>query len=259
MASLPNTERFTGRAEAYARFRPGYPEAVIDLLRAEAGWTPDAVVADIGAGTGISTEYFLRHGNAVWAVEPNQSMREAAATLRRQYPKLEVVDGTAEASTLPDECVDLVVAATAFHWFDAAATRTEFLRILKPRGQAVLMWNKRVAESSPFLGAYEDLLLRFGTDYQERWAKDRHEIAERIAGFFGAARFREASFANPQPLDLEGLMGRLLSASYAPLPGHPNHEPMMAEAREVFAAHQQDGHITFEYRTVVYWGRPALP
>src|SRR5579883_38615 len=109
--SADTAGRFTGRAGNYARFRPGYPDAVIDLLRREAGWSEQSAVADIGAGTGKSSELFLRHGNRVWAVEPNAEMRTAVEGLSARYPHLEVVDGTAEATTLQDSCADFVVAA----------------------------------------------------------------------------------------------------------------------------------------------------
>ena len=76
-------DRFSGRGSFYARYRPGYANDVIHILRQHAGWTPEAVVADIGAGTGISSELFLRNGNTVWAVEPNADMlRHAIARLK---------------------------------------------------------------------------------------------------------------------------------------------------------------------------------
>jgi SAM-dependent methyltransferase len=252
--SDPADGRFTGRAENYARFRPGYPDAVIALLRAQAGWSENAAVADVGAGTGISSELFLRHGNRVWAVEPNAEMRAAAESLRDRYPCLEVVPGTAESTGLPDACADFVVAATAFHWFDANACHIEFSRIAKPHGQVVLMWNKRQTES-PFLSEYERLLMRFGTDYKERWGGQRQGVPGIAARFFGEGNYSTASMPNLQRLDREGLAGRLLSSSYAPLPGHPNHEPMFKALSELFDRFAKDGVVTMEYETVVCWGR----
>ncbi|HKE27095.1 MAG TPA: class I SAM-dependent methyltransferase [Bryobacteraceae bacterium] len=246
--------RFTGRAQNYARFRPGYPDAVIHLLQAEAGWSPQAVVADIGAGTGLSSELFLRHGNRVIAVEPNAEMRAAAEQLRARYGCLTVVDGRAEATTLPDASAGFVVAGTAFHWFDSDACRAEFRRIIQPRGWVVLLWNIRQSETSPFLKAYEELLLRFGTDYKKQWGNERKGIDGRITHFFGEGGFHQASFPNPQQLDFDGVAGRLLSASYAPLPGHPNHEPMMRALRSLYEEFAGDGLVTIDYRTTVYWG-----
>jgi SAM-dependent methyltransferase len=255
--ALDSTVRFSGRAENYARYRPGYPSAIVELLRAEAGWSEEAAVADIGAGTGISSEFFLRYGNRVWAVEPNADMRAQTEALRTAFPQLQVVDGTAEATALPDGCVDFVVCAQAFHWFNAETCRTEFLRILKPSGQVVLMWNQRQSDSSPFLAAYEELLQRYGTDYKVNWGTDRRDLGALVAPFFGEGGFRAASFRSERPLDREGLTGAVLSASYAPLPGHPNYEPMIAALGAIFDRFAQDGKATFEFKTAVFWGRPT--
>ena len=254
--SIDNRDRFTGRADYYARYRPGYPDGIVDVLREQAAWTPEAVVADIGAGTGISAELFLRHGNRVLAVEPNADMRAVAEGLRPAYPGLEVVDGSAEATGIPDRCADFVVAGTAFHWFDAARSRTEFARILKPGGWTVLMWNTRQPDSTAFLRAYEDLLVRFGTDYRTRWGGKDHGLESRMQSFFGD-RIHRAFIENPQDLDLEALRGRLLSSSYAPLESDPSYEPMLNALGEIFARYQRNGTVRFDYMSSVYWGRPT--
>src|SRR5437764_1020077 len=126
------TQRFSTRVDNYVKYRPGYPPAIVGLLEAECGLTPESVVADIGAGTGLLAELWLRHGNPVCGVEPNREMREAGARLLAAYPAFTSVDGTAEATTLPDQSVDFVTAGQAFHWFEPVAARREFARILRP-------------------------------------------------------------------------------------------------------------------------------
>ena len=182
-------------------------------------------------------------------------MRAAAETLRDHYPRLEVLAGRAENTGLPDACADFVVAATAFHWFDADACRVEFSRIARLHGQVVLMWNKRQTDS-PFLTGYEGLIMRFGTDYKDRWGGQRQGVAGVASRFFGEGNYHTARMPNLQTLDREGLAGRLLSSSYSPLPGHPNHEPMLEALGELFHCFVKDGVVTLEYETVVYWGRP---
>jgi ubiquinone/menaquinone biosynthesis C-methylase UbiE len=250
-ASPAPEERFSDRVENYIRYRPGYPPEVIATLRGEA-LTPESIVADIGSGTGISAELFLREGCTVYAVEPNNEMRQAAERLLGKYPGFNSVAGTAQATTLANESADLVVAAQAFHWFDTPEARAEFTRILKPEGRVVLMWNERLIEATPFLREYEQLLLRFGTDY----ASVRHENtdAAKLARFFRGP-FTSYSFPNVQSFDYQGLAGRLLSSSYAPAPGQPNHEPMMAELQQLFDKFNEAGTVRFEYRTQVYVGR----
>lgn len=252
--SADSTRRFSDRVENYVKYRPGYPAGVLAILREGTGLTPASLVADVGSGTGISAELFLRAGNPVYGVEPNAAMRAAAEELLCGYPAFRSVDGSAEATTLPDGSVDLVVAGQAFHWFDAAAARAEFARILRPGGRVVLLWNTRRIDTTPFLRAYETLLHEFGTDYREvRHDNVTHESLARF--FFGA--FERRTLPNEQRLDLDGLRGRLLSSSYAPNEGHPRHPAMLAALERIFAAHQRNGRVTVEYETEIFLGRVA--
>jgi SAM-dependent methyltransferase len=246
------TARFSDRVEDYVRYRPGYPPGVVELLRTECGLRPEHVVADIASGTGAFTRLLLENGNRVFAVEPNAAMRDAGDQLLRSFEKMTSVAGTAEETTLPSASVDFVTAAQAAHWFDRARTRAEFIRILKPGGCCVLIWNERRTAATAFLQDYEQLLLTYGTDYKEV----RHErTTETIHEFFAPARYEERGFDLRQQFDYEGAAGRLLSSSYAPLAGHPNHEPMMRELKRIFEAHSRHGVVEFEYNTRVYYGR----
>jgi len=200
-----SVNRFSSRVENYVRHRPGYPVEVVDLLVTECGLTPESVVADLGSGTGILSELFLRHGNPVYGVEPNREMRAAAERLLKDYADFHSIDGKAEATSLADDSVDLVIAGQAFHWFEQERARREFLRILKPEGWVILIWNQRRLYSTPFLRAYEELFLKYGTDYEQV----RHEnVYEDIASFFAPEGFRAATFDNFQTLDFDGLQGR---------------------------------------------------
>ena len=252
------TQRFSSRVEDYIRYRPSYPAAVIDLLREECGLAPEWTVADIGAGPGNLTRLFLDNGNRVYGVEPNREMREAGERLLRGYPGFTCVDGTAEATTLPDASVQLVAAGQAFHWFDRGTARREFSRILTSPGWVVLVWNERRIDSTPFLAAYEALLLQYGTDYAEVRHRDAADD-EALADFFGLGGYRTATFPNVQRFDLEGLRGRLLSSSYTPEAGQPGHAPMLEELRRIFEAHQDSGAVAFEYDTGVYYGLVKQP
>src|ERR1700741_5113245 len=161
------TSRFSDRVENYIRYRPGYPPQVLETLRKECGMMPAHLVADIASGTGIWTRMLLENGNLVYGVEPNVDMREAGERLLTAFPKLRSVDGKAEATGLPDASVDFVTAAQAAHWFDRERACREFSRILRPSGWLVLLWNEREVDTTPFLSDYEQLLLPYGTDYEE--------------------------------------------------------------------------------------------
>jgi SAM-dependent methyltransferase len=246
------TERFTDRAGDYAAARPGYPGAIATRLAAEFGLAPGAVVADLGSGTGLSSEPFLRAGLAVAGVEPNEAMRAQGERQLEAFADFRSVAGRAEATTLPAASIDLLVAAQAFHWFDIDAARVEALRILKPPPRAALIWNDRVATGSAFAEGYERLLLDFGIGYAQ--IRHRHAHEDSVAAFFGHRDFRVAAFPNPSELDFGTLRARLNSASYVPAPGHPDHAAMVLRLRQLFDAAQQGGRVTMDYVTRVFHG-----
>lgn len=210
------------------------------------------MIADIGSGTGFFADLFLKNGNPVIGVEPNPDMRAAGAKVMASYPGFSSVSGAAEATTLPDRSVDFVTAAQAFHWFNRELARAEFVRILKPDGWVVIAWNGYRAESSPLMAAYQDLVLRYGTDYSEV----RREVeACDVESFFAPVTCKCARFEFAQAFDYEGLKGRLLSSSFVPEPDHPNYEAMLRELGKVFDANQTNGEVAFNYETEVYYGQ----
>jgi len=253
---LDPTSRFSNRVDNYVKYRPSYPPEIIPLLGSECGLTPQSVIADLGSGTGLFSELFLKHGNQVFGVEPNAGMRAAGERVLAKYRKFTSVSAAAEATTLPDDSIDFVVAGQAFHWFDRDKARIEFERILKTEGWVVLAWNGFRVESSPLSGAYQELVVRYGTDYKE--------VSREINGcdvepFYAPGSCKCARFRFQQVFDYEGLKGRLLSASYAPDPQHPSYEPMIDDLRVIFEAHQKGGKVNFDYETEVYYGQLGSP
>jgi SAM-dependent methyltransferase len=252
MSAMQPTQRFSDRVADYVRCRPDYPAAMIEWLRRAHGVEPSWLVADLGAGTGISSKMFLDAGHTVVAVEPNAPMRSAAAAWLGDNPRFRAVDGTAEDTGLEDTCVDLVSAAQAFHWFDPTAVKGEWTRILRPGKLAAVYWNTRRLTGTPFLVGYEKVLVEYGTDYvsvAERYADD-----DRMIAWFGAGFRDAASFEHGQRLDFDALVGRTLSSSYAPRSGHPMHVSMLAALRELFDATQIEGRVSIDYDTRIFVG-----
>jgi SAM-dependent methyltransferase len=254
MPGADATTRFSDRVQNYVRYRPGYPARVLEVLRAETGLAPGQVIADVGSGTGISAKLFLDAGQVVHAVEPNAEMRAAAEAVLGADPRFHSVDGTAEATTLPDAGVDFVVAAQAFHWFDPAAVAPEWRRILRPGGWMVLLWNTRHTDTTPFLRAYEALLREHGTDYT---SVNHENVTDDSLRTVLGPDFARRVVPNEQVFDFDALRGRLLSSSYAPNVDHPGYAPMMDALRRIFTEHARDGCVAFEYDTEIYFGRGA--
>jgi len=243
--------RFSDRVADYERARPGYPEAVVDALEGCGALFPGAVVADVGSGTGLSSRPFLARGYEVHAVEPNDAMRAAAERALGAQAGFRSVAGKAEATGLAEASVDLVVAAQAFHWFEAEAAREELRRVLRPAGRVALLWNVRRGGGSPFLSGYEDLLRTWAIDYAQ---VDHRRIGPAgIAAFFGGP-YESFLFENVQRLDRERLRARLFSSSYTPPVGHPHREPMAAALDALFDAHQRRGEVALAYDVELFVG-----
>lgn len=246
-------QRFSSRVADYVRYRPDYPLELLPLLRTWCNLLPAHRIADVGSGTGLLSKLFLEQGNQVFGVEPNAEMRAAGEEFLRSFKNFTSVDGTAESTTLPEGSVDFATAGQAFHWFEPERARREFQRILKPEGRAILIWNERIVDETAFLRDYESLLKRYGTDYSR--VSESYPRAEQMLEFFAPNEFTSHVLPNFQEFDFAGLSGRLRSSSYAPPPGHPRHQPMLAELEKIFAAHQKHGRVRMEYRTRVYAGK----
>ena len=249
---LNSTERFSSRVENYIKYRPSYPAAVLELLSSRCGLGARSVVADVGSGTGILTEPLLETGAAVFAIEPNRPMREAAERHLNDYGRFRSIDGTAEATTLAAASVDLITASQAFHWFDVQKSRLELRRILRPEGWVALIWNERPTEAVPLLDDYDALLRRYCSEYDKVTSLRADE--SKIREFLGR-RPEIGVFANRQVFDYAGLEGRLMSSSYAPEAGNPQHEPLITGLREIFDRHNRAGKVQFPYRTLVYFAQ----
>jgi len=247
----PNPEeRFTHRVADYVLYRPGYPGQLIDWLRAEIGLSDAWDVADIGSGTGIFAARLLPNVRRVYGVEPNTPMRTEAEKTLSSNESFVSVNGTAEATTLGDASVNLVTAAQAFHWFDPAPTRREWIRILKPPRHALIVFNSRRIHDSPFMRAYDQLLIDLAVDYKN--VDHRQMLEGRIHAFLGDGPEWHHHFTLSHTFEaVRGLSG---SSSYVPAPAHPRHAAFMERLRAIFDEHAVNGRVEFLYETEAYCG-----
>lgn len=251
--SNPNSkERFTERVDSYVKYRPSYPVEALDFLYAKVGFSENSTIADIGAGTGIFSGLLLDRGSKVVAIEPNGAMRSAAESRYGDNARYASRAASAEETGLAEKSVDHIVCSQSFHWFDRAAAREEFRRVLTPGGKVALIWNSRRTQGTPFLEAFEKLLLDYGTDYDK--VAHKNLKPDSFSAFYSEGGPSLDVFASEQRLDADGVKGRLMSSSYCPLPGHPNYEPMMEKLASIFEANQENGFVTIVYDTELYWG-----
>jgi SAM-dependent methyltransferase len=185
----------------------------------------------------------------VFGVEPNDEMRSAAEYLLEKYPRFTSITASAEATSLPDQSVDLVLAGQAFHWFDRDAFRTECKRILKPTGQVALFWNERLVDATDFLREYESLIRKFATDYSK---VDHRRMDDKVIEAFFGKKPEIATFPNVQVLDFDGLKGRLMSSSYVPSVEDPSTPIMQAELCKLYEQFAVEDRIELLYETKAY-------
>jgi SAM-dependent methyltransferase len=224
---MRSTQRFGERAPAYASYRPSYPDEAIDAVLAGVGNPGQLVIADVGAGTGISSRLFADRCARVIAIEPNAAMRGVAS----HHPRVQWRDGAAEDTGLADASVDVVVACQAFHWFATPTAMNEFARVARKR-VAILQYERD--ERGAFTKAYGDVVRAYARDDTEAL---RMRALATFAGF-PKGRMTQAAFTSMQKLDLDGVIGRAASSSYLPN-GGPERVALERDLRGAFEIHDR--------------------
>ena len=246
------TQRFTGRASAYSKYRPSYPKSVIEILNKEANFSCNKIVADVGSGTGILSKIFLENGNEVFSVEPNDEMRSLAESSLESFPRFVSVKGSAENTTLNDHCIDLISVGQALHWFNPDLSWKEFSRIAKREAYLCVIYNDRKPDDdSGFMKDYDEI----ASKYSLNRGRSQKIESDKLAKFFEHWSFKKFSAPNNQVLDFEGLLGRLSSASYIPQAGEEDYTLLLNDVRKIFDQHQKEGFVTLYYETNVSLGR----
>jgi SAM-dependent methyltransferase len=245
-------QRFTSRVADYIKARPSYPVALVSALQERYGLTPQSHIADIGSGTGLLTELFLKNGNPVDGIEPNAAMREAGEQALDHYPQFTSINASAEETTLAAQRYDFILAGQAAHWFSPQPTRIEFQRILKPGGYVVLVWNEIPKTNSPINADYNELMLRYT---QPEIPRVQNSTDEEIAAFFHPNPIDHFRLKNPHTLDREQFRRRIFSSSQIPEADDPRYPELLTAIETLFSRYQKNGELTLPYQTRIYVGR----
>ena len=247
---MKNTDKFTQQSKHYESGRPSYAPELIQFLFKE-HLSEQAIISDIGAGTGKLTKPLLENGNRVIAVEPNDAMRQVAQETLKDFDHAHFVKGTDADTTLPNESIDAITVAQAFHWFDIHAFQKECKRILKPQGNVFLIWNMRDEDADinkKNFEIFQKYCVNFGGFSGGIMKSD-----ERMPLFFNG-NYEVKAFANPLYYTKETFIKRALSASYSLQDGDEQFEAYLQELTTLFDQYEQSGVIEVPNETVVFFG-----
>lgn len=237
---------FGAAADRYDALRPGYPSyAVVWGLHGATRAVRD--VADVGAGTGLFTQRLVDLGFAVRAFEPDAGMLDQLGV---RLPGVERAQAPAESLPLPDESLDAVTAAQAWHWFDPPAAAAEFTRVLRPGGVVVLVWNTRDTRV-PWMDALSDIV-----DGGDSFRSNRTEAFEAIAAVHPGVE--RADVPHRVLMTPDQVIGLLSTYSYVHL--REDADDLYAAVRDLMATHpgtRGRALLEFPYVTATYrWTRP---
>ena len=234
-----NEDKFSGKADDYDRYRPSYPTELVNWLFEK---TNAKTVADIGAGTGKFTKLLIPKAEKVIAVEPNDDMLKK---LYRNVPTAQVIKAPAENTGIPDGSVDLVTAATAFHWFDEEKFKTECKRILAPNGRVAVIFNSKVVDD---LIRERDEISRIYCGYKGHAGKrsDNEGDAFLRNEYFAEVEYKEFEFS--VSYDEDSFVGNTLSRSYALKPDDIGYDGYVWELRQLFKKMNDFGSVELKYK-----------
>lgn len=248
---MNTTAKFNGRADDYVLGRPNYSTEFIDCLYSRYGLSANSVIADIGSGTGKFSVHLLDRQSEVYCIEPNDDMRRIAETELSRYERFHSVTGDAENTTLPDNFVDFITVAQAFHWFDVMSFKRECLRILKPNGRIFLIWNIRSMGDTVNL-AWHDVFSRYCPSFVGfSNGITRDDI--KIKSFFGGG-YDYVSFDHPLIFDRDGFIKRSLSSSYSLTENDRDYDEYLSALNEIFDKYENNGLLRIANQTVAYIG-----
>lgn len=246
-----NIDRFNLRADNYDKYRPSYPQALLDFMYKYNSLNEKSVVVELGAGTGILTQELAKWPCKIIAIEPNNEMREKASEALNKHRNCTIKNTTAEHTGLADNSADMIVCAQSFHWFNITEAKREFKRILRNGGKAAIIWNIRSART-PFEKAYEHFIRNFSIDYAE--VKKRESRGNNLTEFFKGQSLEEYLFSYDTHLSFKQLLGRTLSYSYMPNEDHESVIPMKAALKALFDRYADTGIISLSYQTKLFLG-----
>ena len=247
---------FSTKAEKYAKYRWEYAAGAIETLVKITQMSIHSTVADLGAGTGKLTKHLAGKAQRIYAIEPNFELRQILTRDLGAFASISVIDGSAEATALPEHSVDVITVAQAIHWFDPVPARQEMMRILKEDGWLALIRNdvKDSEQNKAVRGLMKE---EYGANMSIKSAVNEWSKEKPFHFYFGHENFQTFVFPFAFEQGWEEFLGRLTTVSFMPDEDHPLFPRLEAEARKVFSQYSNHGFWQVEGETELIIGRPS--
>lgn len=249
---MDSITRFTTKAERYARYRWGYAPEAISTLFEITHLSSEAIVADIGAGTGLLSKELLGKVKMVVAIEPNPAMRLITERLYGQNLSFISMGSTAEETHLPDKSIDLITVGQALHWFEPEATLKEFRRILKPGFWLAAVFHSRIDQDI-------DEAIHAIQTVENGWdatpsPKPKYGKSH-TDSYYDVDNVMKRDFPQTWSENWETFLGGILSDSHSPDDTHPSFPRLVSAIRRIFDQFNKDGYIQIHGGTILYVGK----
>ena len=246
---MDNTKRFDGKGEIYAKARPSYATELFDHIKSRFPISEGSIFADIGSGTGIFSEQLLNCGYRVYAVEPNTDMRQIAEERLSKCKDFISVEGADSNTNLPDQSVNFITVAQAFHWFDVEMFKKECKRILKQNGWVIIVYNSRDNQA-----ACTKALANLRCKYNPEFHGFSNGISDEKCRAFFDGTCEIFSADNSHNYDRQGYINRVLSSSYSLREGDERYTEYLKEINKIFDTFAVNGTMTVPMYTIAYIG-----
>jgi ubiquinone/menaquinone biosynthesis C-methylase UbiE len=231
---------FAKLVDSYAKYRRDYPEKSYKLIY---NFCPsvEAIVLDIGCGTGIVTKHLSSYYKNITGTDREIAMTDFA---KDDNKNLKFISAKAEELPFENESFDLVTVATAYHWFDFDLAGKEIFRVLKPSGKMCVFWRMDISKSRNYLPqfAYDNLIKLISIIPKA----SREPITEEIFTRVGFSNVKKEEFAFEDTYTKEEILGYVQSHSTFNLLDDKQKEEYIRLNEEAVDQYLVDGIFTFE-------------
>lgn len=234
----------TQLAKRYDRYRTEYPEKLVQYFYKE---REEAIVADIGCGTGKLTKILAKYFLEVYAIDYSESMLDICRKNCNEYANVTFIKEKAESFYFSHNHFDYIFVAQAFHYFDKSVLLI-FKNILKKNGKLILIWNSKNFEDINLYNEHEIIFNRYCGEHTKSY--NNIDIKSIYPYEYECMEIRNDRF-----LSLNEYLGFCSTASYSLKYNNDNYNLFIRDLIDLFYKYEVNGIIKMPYIIKCYYGK----